>query len=96
MSALVKRVSFTYNYSIAANSTLDVTGTNLEMTIPAGYTMMSVLRSSAQNANVEVINLFPQTGNHIAAQLYNRSSSTQTGTYRIDIACMLTGCITTV
>lgn len=85
LSSLFQRVTFTYDYTIGATASLNISGSDLSLAGPDGYTMIGILRASAQNANVAVTAIFPQTGNHTAFTIRNNSSSSQTGTFRTDM-----------
>lgn len=91
LAQLHKIVNYNYNYSIAANDSLAVTGTNLGISTPSGYTVFALLMFATGNTNVLVRNIYPDnSGSNTVIMLRNISNSTQTGNVEIKIAYVKT------
>ena len=78
--------SYNYSYTISANSTLNITGTNFGVSTPSGYTAVAVQQWQSGNDNVVVAGIRCQyTGSDWVMKLRNTSSSSQSGKAYINI-----------
>ena len=75
-STLIKRVTYNYAYTVAANANLNITGTNLSISTPSGYTVLGINNFSTGNSNVVTRSFASaQTGSNTVVSLRNVSSS---------------------
>ena len=85
---MFKKVTYSYKYaSIAASGTLAITGTNLAVATPAGYTPIGFTYYTTGSANVVVYAINPTvTGSSTVVSLRNLSTSAQANkTFKITI-----------
>lgn len=93
LNNLIKAVEYTYTYSIAANSSLAVTSTNLSFSTPSGYTPIGVTMFNSANDNVMIRGFNPRATSGNCLWLRNLSSSTQTGTARVGVLYIKTAVV---
>ena len=80
-SPLIKRVSYHYDYTVAANSNLSITGNDLGISTPSGYTVLAPYGFTTGNSSVVTRSVSAgQSGTNTVYALRNVSSSQQTGT----------------
>ena len=78
--------SYSYSYSIAANGTESVTGSNFKVATPTGYVPLGVRRATSGSARVGITGIIPDaTGSSSVLTLVNTSASSVTGTATIRV-----------
>ena len=86
-SPLIKRVTYHYDYTVAANANLNITGDNLGISTPSGYAVLAPYGFTTGNSSVVTRSLSAgQSGSTTVYALRNVSSSQQTGTAYLSIA----------
>lgn len=78
--------SYSYSYSLAANGTESVTGSNFKVATPTGYAPLGVRRATSGSARVSITGIIPDaTGSTSVLTLVNTSASSVSGTATIRI-----------
>ena len=82
---------YSYEYTVAANSVVDITGTNLGVSTPSGFTGVAMTNIRTNNNNV-VIRAFRAdvTGGNVVVSLRNLSSSQVKNTVQLRILYLRT------
>lgn len=84
--ATLKRVDYSYAYTVAANSYVSITGTNFGVSTPSGYSVVAAVNWSTGSQNVYAYRVVPQnTGDGSIMGLHNVSNSTVAVTATITI-----------
>lgn len=96
-NTLFKYKSYSYAYTVAANSYVNVTGTNLGLSTPSGYTGMGTYKLWPGNSNCGVT-LYDvnNTGGSTACQVRNFSGSERSGTLQVGVIYVRTGIISAI
>ena len=88
-SPLIKNVTYTHEYSVAANTTLNVTANELGISTPSGYSPIAMYYVATGSADVVPRNINAGvTGTSVSLALRNVSSATKTGTCYLGITYM--------
>lgn len=82
---------YTYAYSnLASGAILSITGTQLGVSTPTGYTPVAVRRAWSGNDNVDVRGFNGNaTGSDVVLQLRNVTTSSRSGTARVSILYLM-------
>ena len=96
-NTLFKYKSYSYAYTVSANSYVNVTASNLGMSTPSGYTGLCAYKVWTGNSNCG-ITLYDvnNSGSSTACQVRNFSGSDRSGTMQIGIVYIRTGVISSL
>lgn len=92
--SLIKTVNYSCEYTLSANGSISLTGTDFNKTTPSGYAPFALRMYQTGNPNVYMRGMsVSATGTGTVMALKNTSSSTQTGTASIGVAYIKSGVI---
>ena len=85
-AATLKRIDYSYTYTVAANSSVAISASNFNMATPSGYMVAGMVNYNTSNQYVYAYRVWPQTsGLQTVLALHNTSNSSITATATITI-----------
>ena len=84
-----KRTEYTYNYSVSANSGVNITADDFGVSIPTGYSAVAIAKMGTGNSNTVPRYVdATATGTSVVMGIANLSSSSVSATARITVLYM--------